>query len=155
LDGVARTLRGCGDPRTLDQLRCDLATQALLRGHLDPAAAGDPGAADAAARVWLVVPFEVAVGESDAACELPGHGWVTAAHAREVMTRPGSVWHTLPVDLRDGHAIHRPTQAYRPTTAMVEHVRAVDGTCRGPDCQTPATRCDPTTRPPGRPVRPP
>ena len=25
---------------------------------------------------------------------------------------------------------------------MIEHVRAVDGTCRGPDCHTPATRCD-------------
>jgi hypothetical protein len=25
---------------------------------------------------------------------------------------------------------------------MVEHVQAVDGTCRGPDCTTPASRCD-------------
>ncbi|MHA3838293.1 HNH endonuclease signature motif containing protein [Terrabacter sp. AAH1] len=142
LDTTARGLRGSGDPRTLDQRRCDLATAALLSGHLDPAKVTDEMTGDAAARVWLVVPFEVATGHSDAACELPGHGWVTAAHARELMTRPGSVWQTLPVDLRDGQAINRPTKAYRPTTAMVEHVRAVDGTCRGPDCTTPATRCD-------------
>jgi hypothetical protein len=58
------------------------------------------------------------------------------------MTRPGSVWQTLPVHVRDGHAISRPTKAYRPTDAMVEHVRAVDGTCRGPDCHVPAARCD-------------
>jgi hypothetical protein len=142
LDADARALRGCGDPRSLDQLRCDLATEALLRGHLDPRRGAGELTGDAAARVWLVVPFEVATGQSETACELPGHGWVTAAHAREIMTRPGSVWQTLPVNVRDGHAISRPTRAYRPTPAMIEHVRAVDGTCRGPDCTTPATRCD-------------
>ena len=137
LDTTARSLRGNGDPRTLDQLRCDLATHALLGGSGVPA-----GRAEAAARVWLVVPFEVATGASDAACEVPGHGWVTAAHAREVMTRPGSVWATLPVDLATGHAITRPSKSYRPSRAMVEHVQAIDGTCRGPDCQVPAARCD-------------
>jgi hypothetical protein len=142
LDADARALRGTGDPRTLDQLRCDLATHALLRGHLVPGRGAGELTGDAAARVWLVVPFEVATGQSDAACELPGHGWVTAAHARELMTRPGSVWQTLPVNVRDGHAISRPTKAYRPTDAMVEHVRAVDGTCRGPDCHVPAALCD-------------
>ncbi|WP_461004776.1 13E12 repeat family protein [Terrabacter terrigena] len=187
LDTRARALRGTGDPRTLDQLRCDLATEALLRNALTTssvapptteattatgssktpgaaeaaeaaeAAAEDTAAVDvdgipapapvpfsgvAAARVWLVVPFEVATGASDTGCELPGHGWVTAAHAREIMTRPGSVWHTLPVDIATGAAITGPTTAYRPTRAMVEHVRAVDGTCRGPDCHVPATRCD-------------
>ena len=40
LDTTARGLRASGDPRTLDQLRCDLATDALLRGHLDPATTG-------------------------------------------------------------------------------------------------------------------
>ncbi|MGO4597654.1 HNH endonuclease signature motif containing protein [Terrabacter sp. 2RAF25] len=181
LDTQARAARGGGDPRTLDQLRCDLATHALLRDALitsnaspayagapvttksvvaeienepvtmksvvpeienEPVAPPAPFSGDAAARVWLVVPFEVATGASDAACELPGHGWVTAAHARELMTRPGSVWQTLPVDFATGAAITRPGKAYRPTKTMVEHVQAVDGTCRGPDCQVPATRCD-------------
>ncbi|WP_235506886.1 PT domain-containing protein, partial [Terrabacter sp. Root181] len=128
LDTHARGRRGAGDPRTLDQLRADLATHALLHatGHPGPTAGptagpttgptagptagptvGDvpapaPGAASgavsggAAALAWIVVPFEVATGESDTACELPGHGWVTAAHAREIITRPGSVWRTLP-----------------------------------------------------------
>jgi hypothetical protein len=96
----------------------------------------------AAALAWIVVPFEVATGESDTACELPGHGWVTAAHAREIITRPGSIWRTLPVDLRTGHALTRPTTAYRPTRAMLEHVQTIDGVCRGPGCQVPATRCD-------------
>ena len=181
LDGQARAARGAGDPRTLDQLRCDLATEALLRSHLgavqsdveartptdtptsssagDSAAAADAASAaghapsnpptqgaaatgQPAGMVWLIVPFEVATGSSDAACELPGHGWVTAAHAREIMTRPGSAWRSLPVDLRTGEALSRPTRAYRPTAAMVEHVQSVDGRCRGPGCEVIATRCD-------------
>lgn len=154
LDGQARAARGAGDPRTLDQLRCDLATEALLRGHLEaPRPVTEPGtdsdsaspsspSTTPAGLVWLVMPFEVAAGTSDAACELPGHGWVTATHAREIMTRPGSVWRTLPVDLLTGAALSRPTRAYRPTAAMVEHVRAVDGRCRGPGCEVVAARCD-------------
>lgn len=97
---------------------------------------------EAPARAWIVVPFEVAAGLSDAPCELPGHGWVTAEHARAIMTRPGSVWHTLPVDVRTGEALARPTAGYRPTAAMVAHVRAVDGTCRAPGCEVLADRCD-------------
>ncbi|GAA3693200.1 HNH endonuclease signature motif containing protein [Terrabacter ginsenosidimutans] len=170
LDGQARAARGADDPRTLDQLRCDLATEALLRSHLearqqatqsgndsgsgcdsvsgthsgtvsDPASPSSPSTTPAGL-VWLIVPFEVATGTSDAACELPGHGWITAAQAREIMTRPGSVWRTLPVDLRTGEALSRPTKAYRPTAAMVEHVQAVDGRCRGPGCEVLASRCD-------------
>ncbi|CAN7202743.1 HNH endonuclease [Terrabacter sp. LjRoot27] len=140
LDTAARARRDAGDPRSLDQLRCDLAGQGLLRGPLEPGrACVGP---DAPATAWLVVPFEVAIGESDASCELPGHGWVTARHARDIMTRPGSVWRTLPVDLRTGRALGAPTGSYRPPRGMVEHVRAVDGVCRGPDCEVLARRCD-------------
>jgi hypothetical protein len=149
LDSAARQRRGAGDVRSLDQLRCDLAAEALLRGRLDavPGADGTSHPAkgpsgEASGSVWLVVPFEVAVGLSDAACELPGHGWVTAEHAREIMTRPGSVWRTLPVDMGTGRALSRPKRSYRPTREMVEHVRAVDGVCRGPGCEVVATRCD-------------
>jgi hypothetical protein len=139
LDTDARGRRGAGDPRSLDQLRADLATDALLRAGAGETVTASGGAA---ALAWIVVPFEVATGESETACELPGHGWVTAAHAREIITRPGSVWRTLPVDLRTGHALTRPTPSYRPTRAMVEHVQTLDGVCRGPGCQVPATRCD-------------
>ena len=140
LDCAARARRSAGDPRSLDQLRCDLAGQALLQGPLEQGR--PPVGPDAPATAWLVVPFEVATGESDASCELPGHGWVTARHARDIMTRPGSVWRTLPVDLRTGRALGAPTGSYRPTREMVDHVRAVDGVCRGPGCETLASRCD-------------
>jgi hypothetical protein len=167
VDALARAARAAGDGRTLDQLRCDLLTDLALfgttpGGHdgqaLAGAASGSTAGPDAgpdagptcgrwltaapAAVVRIVVPFEVATGASDAACELPGHGWVTAAHARAIMTAPGSVWQRLAVDLDTGTAVQLSADCYTPTRAMAEHVRALDGTCRAPGCQVPAERCD-------------
>uniref|UniRef100_UPI00336552A8 HNH endonuclease signature motif containing protein n=1 Tax=Intrasporangium sp. TaxID=1925024 RepID=UPI00336552A8 len=70
------------------------------------------------------------------------HGWVTAEHARAVITAPGSVWRWLAVDQATGRALQLGTDRYRPTPAMTEQVRAIDGHCRGPGCQIPANRCD-------------
>lgn len=171
VDALARAARAAGDERTLDQLRSDFLCDLVLFGVVPPAgcgpvapsggaASGSPGGVPGGAGgvpgggcggllagappavVRIVVPFEVAVGSSDAACELPGHGWVTAAHARQIMTAPGSVWQRLAVDVDSGRAIELSTDRYRPTAEMVEHVRAVDGVCRAPGCQVPADRCD-------------
>ena len=95
-----------------------------------------------AATVWIIVPFEVATGTSTAACEIPGHGWVTASHARTLITAPGSQWRWLGVDHTTGHALHLSTTGYRPTPAMTDQIRALDGHCRGPGCETPAHHCD-------------
>ncbi|NUO35019.1 MAG: HNH endonuclease, partial [Dermatophilaceae bacterium] len=101
-----------------------------------------PGVPAPPAVVRIVVPFEVVAGLSEAACELPGHGWVTAAHARQIMTAPGSVWQRLAVEVDSGRALELSTDRYAPTREMVDHVRAVDGVCRAPGCQTPAERCE-------------
>ncbi|GAB3875034.1 HNH endonuclease signature motif containing protein [Terrabacter terrigena] len=140
-DAVARAARAAGDPRTLDQLRSDAICSLALFGSL-AAEHSSFGAPLPTATVRIVVPFEVAVGLSDAACELPGYGWVTAAHARRIITADGSVWQRLAVDVRTGRTLELSTDRYRPTAAMVEHVRAVDGVCRAPGCQVPADRCD-------------
>jgi len=155
VDALARAARAAGDDRSLDQLRSDLLCDLALLGVVpsrvgaDADLGADTGAtcsrllSDVApALVRIVVPFEVAVGLSDAACELPGHGWVTAAHARQIMTAPGSVWQRLAVDVDTGRTLELSTDRYTPTQGMVEHVRAVDGVCRGPGCQVPAERCD-------------
>jgi hypothetical protein len=148
-DALARAARAAGDERTLDQLRCDVLCGLALYGTVPPGSAGRDELAcggllaDAPpAVVRIVVPFEVAAGLSDAACELPGHGWVTAAHARQIMTAPGSIWQRLAVEVDSGRALELSTDCYRPTAAMVAHVRAVDGVCRAPGCQVPAERCD-------------
>lgn len=95
-----------------------------------------------AARVWIVVPITTALGLDDAPCQLPGHGWVSAEQARSIMTAEGSIWHTLLADADTGRALRLSRKGYRPSAAMVAHVVAVDGTCRGPGCTVPASQCD-------------
>lgn len=161
-DAVARAARAQGDPRDLDSLRADVITDTLMFGWPVPA----PDAASSArstvdddvcrpgsewftrlgrrpaATVTLVVPFTTAVGLTDAPCEAPGRGWVTAEHARQIMLNDGSTWRRLAVDADTGAAVHLETLAYRPTAEMRAHVEAVDGTCRAPGCTVPAARCD-------------
>ncbi|MBB2986980.1 HNH endonuclease signature motif containing protein [Terracoccus luteus] len=141
-DAAARAARAAGDPRSLDRLRADFITGAAMFGWPgdDPSSAGRP--ARPAGTVSVVVPFSTLVGLDDEPCELPGHGWVGAEHAREIATVDGSVWQVLLADVDTGRAVALSTRRHRPTAEMVRFVRAVDGTCRGPGCEVPADRCD-------------
>lgn len=169
-DQAARAARRAGDQRTLEQLRSDFVTDAVLGWWPDQAGQGldvasgvtGTGAEGEArivdevvglrpgrwvgrpvqANVWIVVPFEVAAGLSDAPCELPGYGWVTAANAREVIAAPGSVWRDLGVDIDTGRALGLASRGYRPSRELVEYVRARDGVCRAPGCGVLARNCD-------------
>ena len=140
-DAAARAARAQGDPRSLDQLRADFLTGAAVHGWPD-----DAGFARTApvpsGRVFVVVPFTTALGLDDAPCELPGHGWVSAQQAREMMTAEGSIWQTLLADIDTGAALALSRNGYRPSREMIEHVRAVDGVCRGPGCLIEARQCD-------------
>ena len=163
VDAIARAARQAGDPRDLDSLRADVITDILMFGWPEGAAVpcpapGSPAGRDdasrrmgewftrlgrrPAARITLVVPWTTAVGLTGAPCEVVGHGWVTADHARRIMLNDDSTWRRLLVDADTGGALHVETRAYRPTAAMRAHVEAVDGTCRAPGCTVPAARCD-------------
>jgi hypothetical protein len=184
-DQAARAARRAGDERTLEQLRSDFVTDAVLGWwpdqegqHLavtlgvtamtedepisqhglgeEPTPQDETRVVDEVvglgrgrwvgrpvqANVWIVVPFEVAAGLSDAPCELPGYGWVTAAHAREIITAPGSAWRDLGVDIDTGRALGLASRGYRPSRELVEYVRARDGVCRAPGCGVLARHCD-------------
>lgn len=163
VDTIARAARAAGDPRDLDSLRADIITDTLMFGWPGSAAdsrgAGPSSATRGeatgpvhdwftrlgrrpAAVVRLVVPWTSAIGLTDAPCEVDGHGWVAADHARQMMLNDGSTWQRLAVDAESGAARHLEPHAYRPTAAMRAQVEAVDGTCRAPGCTVPAARCD-------------
>jgi hypothetical protein len=163
VDAIARAARQAGDPRDLDSLQADVITDILMFGWPETTAVprpaqGSPAQRDdashpvsewfarlgrrPAARITLVVPWTTAVGLTGAPCEVVGHGWVTADHARQIMLNDDSTWQRLLVDPDTGAALHVETRAYRPTAAMRAHVEAVDGTCRAPGCTVPAARCD-------------
>ena len=152
-DTAARTARAAGDPRTLSQLRADFLTGAAIHGW-PTCDTGDAGTTDGtgtsgfagqspspAGRAVIVIPFDTLLGRDAHPCELTGHGHLSAAHARAVITAPGSTWQTLLADPATGRALAL-SPSYRPTPEMIEHVRAVDGTCRGPGCTVPARHCD-------------
>lgn len=158
-DTAARAARAAGDPRTLAQLRADFLTGAAIHGwpHHDTGDTSDNSdtaqttgngstgfaaqSPSPAGRAVIVIAFDTLLGRDDQPCELTGHGHLGAAHARAVITAPGSTWQTLLADPVTGRALTL-TPSYRPTPEMVEHVRAVDGTCRGPGCTVPARHCD-------------
>jgi hypothetical protein len=139
---AARAARSHGDPRSLDELQADFLTGVAVHGWPD----GDTGfgaiAPRPSGRVWVVVPATTALGLDDEPCALPGHGWVSAAHAREIMAAEDSIWQALLAEVDTGRALRLGRDGYRPSAAMIEHVRAVDGVCRGPGCTVPATQCD-------------
>ena len=95
-----------------------------------------------AARVHLVVALTTVLGADQQPGEIPGHGFVPAAVARNIALSAGSVWRRLVTDPVDGTALGLSTGRYRPTAQMAEQVAALDAMCRAPGCTVPADRCD-------------
>lgn len=94
------------------------------------------------AHVELVVPLTTLLGLDDGVGQLAGRGPVPAAQAREIALRLGSTWARIVTDPITGRCLERSTSTYRFDTDMARQIRARDGTCRGPGCTIPASRCD-------------
>jgi hypothetical protein len=154
VDDLARRFRSDGDQRTLTQLRSDVALDLLLYGWVACDAPGNgpehvPASAAVMfigqpppARVTVVVSLATLLGEERGVGEIPGYGFVSADHARQLATARGSVWRRLVTDPVTGAALDLTTHRYRPTPAMAETVAALDAICRAPGCTTSAHRCD-------------
>lgn len=82
-----------------------------------------------------------ASGEAPVA-EIPGRGFVSAEHARDLTLTPGTTMHRLLMDPADGRVVERSLATYRPDAAMIAQVRASDRSCRAPGCLAPAHRCE-------------
>ena len=95
-----------------------------------------------AARVTVVVSLGTLLGEEHGVGEIPGYGYVSGAHARQLATARGSVWRRLVTDPVTGAALDLTTYRYRPTAAMATTIAALDGVCTAPGCTTAAHRCD-------------
>ena len=147
VDGLARGLRAGGDARTLEQLRSDLALDLVLYGWASPDQVPEPARATftgqaPSAHVTLVVALTTLLGTDDQPGEIPGHGFVPAAVARNIAGAAGSVWRRLVTDPIDGTALELSTMRYRPTERMAQQVAALDGICQAPGCTVPADSCD-------------
>ncbi|MFL6174496.1 MAG: hypothetical protein ACJ716_16520 [Marmoricola sp.] len=137
LDLSARAARAAGDPRTLKQLRADLALDLLVNGATDQVAV--PGFARPI--VNLTVPIQTVMGLSDHPGVLSGGTVIPASLARMIAQQPGSTWHRMLTDPA-GNAVELSTERYTPTRAIWEHVVAVQPTCFRPGCDKASTASD-------------
>jgi len=142
VDQIARRLRAGGDPRTLDQLRADVATDLLLRGWIpgDPTftALGRPPVAS----VQLIVTLPTLLGADQGVALIPGWGAVSAKQAQDLALRLGSTWQRVVTDPVTGRAVEATAGTYRVPPGMAEQVNTRDATCRAPGCEIPTGRCD-------------
>jgi hypothetical protein len=147
VDQLARGLRADGDRRTLEQLRSDVALDLVLFGWASPD--GVPESARPrfvgmapVAHVNVVVELSTLLGLEDGIAEVPGYGYLSGEHARQLCLAYGSVWRRLVTDPATGTALELSTRRYRPTAAMADQVAALDQVCRAPGCVVPAHSCD-------------
>jgi hypothetical protein len=129
LDVYARAM-GTGDGRSMDQRRSDAMIDLIL-GRAESRPGG--------ARIHVTVAAGTLLGLDDKPAELSGYGPITAQAARELAA--DGVWRRILTDPA-GTPLEVGSATYRPSTALAEHIRLRDGTCRFPGCRHPAWRCD-------------
>lgn len=132
---AAKELRAAGDDRTLDQLRSDLALDALT------GAADVPVPSFARPIVNVTVPIQTLMGIADHPGELSGGAVIPAGLARVIAQRPGATWFRMLTDER-GHVQELSTKSYQPTAPIWRQVIAENSTCFRPGCDRPATECE-------------
>ncbi len=131
LTGIAQTLTGGDEVRTIDQLRADVFLDLLEGGD----SYGRRGTID------IRVDLATLVNLEDRSAELGGFGPVVADIARQTAERFGPQWRYTLTD-HAGDPVHTGTTRRRPNATLRRQVEARDATCVFPGCRTPARSCD-------------
>ncbi|MDJ0458212.1 DUF222 domain-containing protein [Arthrobacter sp. NQ7] len=163
LTGVARSLQGPDERRTLTQLRADLFASAVLGSgtpdrtdaygttggrdaratsagvHARETAAGrveetDVPPSSIRAQVLVTVPVFSLLGLADEPAMLDGYGPIPASMARRLVADGAESFHRVLVDPRDGAPLEIGRTSYRLTKAMRAWLRMRDGKCPFPGC---------------------
>jgi hypothetical protein len=103
---------------------------------------GDPDSISRAVGVNVTVDVVAPAGTllgGDSPGELVGYGPVSADVVRELAE--DAAWRRWVTDA-EGAVVQRVSRRYRPGAAMVQLLRARDGTCRFPTCRRRASACD-------------
>ncbi|WP_407359690.1 DUF222 domain-containing protein [Microbacterium sp. LBN7] len=127
------------DPRTLGQIRADIALDLLLTGapagHDTPA--GLLGAITAS--VSVTVPVTTLMGHGTTPAELNGCTPIDPDTARR-LAGAASGWDRILTDPITGALLT--VDRYRPSAELKRHLRARDQRCRFPTCGYPPSDCD-------------
>lgn len=131
---LARGLQGPDEPRTLTQLRADVAAKLLLGGTADLAGPGPSLKSD----VLVTVPILSLLGVTDEPADLDNYGPIPASMARRLVTEGAGSFYRVLVDPRDGAPLELGRTNYRLTEALKRWLRMRDGKCTFPGCSSPS-----------------
>ncbi|MDQ0824096.1 hypothetical protein QFZ60_000269 [Arthrobacter sp. B2I5] len=138
---TARGLQGPDEPRTLTQLRPDIAASLLLgTGSATDAtqANGSTGGIGKVptprADVLVMVPVFSLLGVTDEPAELDGHGPIPASMARKLVADGADSFYRVLVDPRDGAPLEIGRTRYRLPETIKQWIRMRDGKCTFPGC---------------------
>ncbi|QDG62854.1 HNH endonuclease signature motif containing protein [Pseudarthrobacter sp. NIBRBAC000502771] len=153
---TARGLQGPNEPRTLTQLRPDIAASLLL-GAGQMAGEGSTGTAPGTqgvtgiakvpaprADVLVTVPVFALLGATDEPATLDGFGPIPASMARKLVAGGAESFYRVLVDPRDGAPLEIGRKNYRLTGAIKRWIRLRDAQCTFPGCtnKTPDNETD-------------
>ncbi|WP_324643212.1 HNH endonuclease signature motif containing protein [Pseudarthrobacter sp. LT1] len=127
---LARGLQGPDEPRTLTQLRADVAAKLLLGDTGDLAGPGSSLKAD----VLVTVPVFSLLGATDEPAELDNYGPIPASMARKLVAEGANSFYRILVDPRDGAPLELGRTNYRLTESLKRWLRMRDGKCTFPGC---------------------
>lgn len=130
MSAMARGLQGPDEPRTLAQLRADVAAGLLLGNPAEAVGAAPSLKAD----VLVTVPVFSLLGTADEAAELDGYGPIPASMARRLVTEGAGSFYRVLVDPRDGAPLEISRTSYRLPESLKRWLRMRDGKCTFPGC---------------------
>ncbi|GGH89369.1 hypothetical protein GCM10007170_00610 [Arthrobacter liuii] len=143
---TARGLQGPDEPRTITQLRPDIAASLLL-GTQGSTADGTDAETDGQgnhteigkvptprADVLVMVPVFSLLGATDEPAMLDGLGPIPASMARKLVADGAESFYRVLVDPRDGAPLEIGRKNYRLTQTIKKWIRMRDGKCTFPGC---------------------
>jgi Domain of unknown function (DUF222)/HNH endonuclease len=137
---AATDLLPAQDPRSRDQQRADLLTDAILSGLPIDALPRVQGRRPA---IQVTVSADTLLGLNDQPGHLTGYGPITAETARRLAADTSGTWRRLLTDPDTGALLDISQNRYRPPQRVRDYLAARDDTCAFPTCQQPGYRCEP------------
>src|SRR6478735_10103516 len=131
ITAAARALQGPDEPRTLSQLRADVAAAWLLTSGTNDEAGVVPVPR---AQVLLTVPALSLLGATEEPAMLDGHGPIPPSMARRLISDGADSFYRVLTDPRDGAPLEIGRTSYRVPKALRQWLRLRDGKCSFPGC---------------------
>ena len=132
---IARHLKAGNEPRTVDQLRADVAL-ALLTGQM-------PGEGVRSGSVSVHIDLTTLARLDEKPGDLDGCGPIVAELARKVAREQvKGEWNAIVTDPETGEPLHVVALRRRPSAKQLRKIRALHPTCTFLGCRMPAIYCD-------------